>query len=59
MITCLIGEPGAPGCATYTTLQRLSWKTLAHSTGFQVIETFHSDGEGGILGLYQLWKPLP
>jgi tRNA (uracil-5-)-methyltransferase TRM9 len=34
-------------------------KTLAHSTGFQVIETFHSDGEAGILGLYQLWEPLP
>jgi tRNA (uracil-5-)-methyltransferase TRM9 len=30
---------------------------LAHNTGFQIIETFLSDGEGGKLGLYQLWKP--
>jgi tRNA (uracil-5-)-methyltransferase TRM9 len=30
---------------------------LAGDTGFQVIETFYSDGEGGNLGLYQLWKP--
>ena len=33
-------------------------EALARSTGFQVIETFHSDGEGGKLGLYQLWKPI-
>jgi tRNA (uracil-5-)-methyltransferase TRM9 len=31
---------------------------LAKSCGFQIIETFHSDGEGGKLGLYQLWTPL-
>jgi len=31
---------------------------LANKTGFQVIETFLSDGEGGNLGLYQLWKPV-
>jgi tRNA (uracil-5-)-methyltransferase TRM9 len=31
---------------------------LANKTGFRVIETFHSDGEGGKLGLYQLWKPI-
>jgi tRNA (uracil-5-)-methyltransferase TRM9 len=30
---------------------------LAKWAGFQVIDTFHSDGEGGKLGLYQLWKP--
>jgi tRNA (uracil-5-)-methyltransferase TRM9 len=33
-------------------------EALASSTGFQIIETFHSDGEGGKLGLYQLWMPL-
>jgi SAM-dependent methyltransferase len=32
--------------------------TLAQETGFQVRETFHSDGEGGILGLYQSWEPI-
>jgi 2-polyprenyl-3-methyl-5-hydroxy-6-metoxy-1,4-benzoquinol methylase len=31
---------------------------LAQETGFQTRETFHSDGEGGILGLYQYWDPL-
>jgi tRNA (uracil-5-)-methyltransferase TRM9 len=30
---------------------------LAHQTGFHILETFHSDGYGGKLGLYQLWKP--
>ncbi len=28
---------------------------LAERTGFQVIESFLSDGEGGKLGLYQIW----
>jgi len=30
---------------------------LAGSTGFHVVDTFYSDGEGGNLGLYQIWKP--
>jgi SAM-dependent methyltransferase len=29
--------------------------TLAASTGFKIVETFYSDGEGGRLGLYQIW----
>jgi SAM-dependent methyltransferase len=33
-------------------------KELAQATGFQVVETYSSDGEGGNLGLYQVWKPL-
>jgi tRNA (uracil-5-)-methyltransferase TRM9 len=31
---------------------------LAAAGGFQVQETFHSDGEGGELGLYQTWIPF-
>lgn len=31
---------------------------LARSTGFKVIESFDSDGEGGNLGLYQVWEPV-
>lgn len=31
---------------------------LAAATGFQVRETFYSDGENGKLGLYQVWKKL-
>jgi len=30
---------------------------LANATGFEVTETFYSDGESGNLGLYQVWKP--
>jgi 2-polyprenyl-3-methyl-5-hydroxy-6-metoxy-1,4-benzoquinol methylase len=30
---------------------------LAESCGFRVSETFNSDGEGGRLGLYQVWVP--
>jgi SAM-dependent methyltransferase len=29
---------------------------LAHAAGFQICETFESDGEGGRLGLYQIWQ---
>jgi tRNA (uracil-5-)-methyltransferase TRM9 len=29
---------------------------LAHDSGFRVLETFYSDGEGGRLGLYQVWE---
>lgn len=29
---------------------------LAQVTGFRVTDTFYSDGEGGRLGLYQVWK---
>src|SRR5574341_200472 len=31
---------------------------LAGGSGFQVSETFYSDGEGGRLGLYQVWKAI-
>ena len=31
---------------------------LARASNFQIIETFYSDGEGGRLGLYQLWEPV-
>jgi len=29
---------------------------MADSCGFKIIETFESDGEGGRLGLYQIWE---
>ncbi|HEX7974036.1 MAG TPA: class I SAM-dependent methyltransferase [Anaerolineales bacterium] len=32
--------------------------SLAEATGFQVLETFFSDGEGGRLGLYQVWEKI-
>ncbi|RPJ28295.1 MAG: class I SAM-dependent methyltransferase [Chloroflexi bacterium] len=30
---------------------------LARASGFRVADTFHSDGEGSRLGLYQVWEP--
>jgi len=33
-------------------------KELAAASGFKVIESFDSDGEGGNLGLYQVWEPV-
>jgi tRNA (uracil-5-)-methyltransferase TRM9 len=30
---------------------------LAIQTGFHIAETFYSDGQGGNLGLYQVWRP--
>jgi SAM-dependent methyltransferase len=32
-------------------------EALAQARGFQVRETYFSDGEGGKLGLYQVWRP--
>lgn len=31
---------------------------LAQSTGFEIVETFYSDGENKKLGLYQIWKKI-
>jgi len=31
---------------------------LAELSGFNVVESFDSDGEGGNLGLYQVWEPV-
>jgi len=31
---------------------------LAKASGFQIADTFYSDGEAGNLGLYQIWKPV-
>jgi (p)ppGpp synthase/HD superfamily hydrolase len=29
---------------------------LADETGFQIAESFYKDGQGGKLGLYQIWR---
>jgi tRNA (uracil-5-)-methyltransferase TRM9 len=31
---------------------------LAEASGFQISDSFYSDGEGGRLGLYQVWRPV-
>jgi tRNA (uracil-5-)-methyltransferase TRM9 len=30
---------------------------IAEETGFKILETYYSDGEGGKLGYYQVWRP--
>jgi hypothetical protein len=30
---------------------------LAEAAGFEILETFYSDGKEGNLGMYQLWRP--
>ena len=32
-------------------------RELAEASGFQITEKFYSDGEGGRLGLYEIWEP--
>jgi tRNA (uracil-5-)-methyltransferase TRM9 len=31
---------------------------LAKESGFRIMDTYYSDGAGGSLGLYQVWKPV-
>jgi SAM-dependent methyltransferase len=31
---------------------------LASASGFEIADTFYSDGKAGDLGLYQVWKPI-
>lgn len=31
---------------------------IAEKTGYEILETFYSDGEGGKLGHYQVWQPV-
>lgn len=31
---------------------------LARASQFKIVDTFYSDGEGGRLGLYHIWKPV-
>ncbi|GIV62924.1 MAG: hypothetical protein KatS3mg045_0263 [Bellilinea sp.] len=51
-----------PGQAEQTGLRyvhlfsRAELSLLAEASGFEVIEEFESDGEGGRLGLYQVWR---
>jgi len=33
-------------------------ENLASDTGFEIVDAFVSDGEGGNLGLYQVWQPV-
>jgi len=45
-----------PGVRYVHTFSETSLTTLAENAGFQVIESFYSDGKSGNLALYQVWQ---
>jgi tRNA (uracil-5-)-methyltransferase TRM9 len=47
---------GSPGLRYVHHFDEHELAELARAGGFDVVETFHSDGENGILGLYQIWS---
>ncbi|MFZ6018920.1 MAG: class I SAM-dependent methyltransferase [Chloroflexota bacterium] len=52
----LPGQPEQVGLRYVHLFSRAELSALAGHTGFAVIEEFESDGEGGRLGLYQVWR---
>lgn len=47
---------GGQGLRYVHVFTEMELNDLARDSGFQIVETFSSDGEGGQLGLYQIWK---
>jgi 2-polyprenyl-3-methyl-5-hydroxy-6-metoxy-1,4-benzoquinol methylase len=47
---------GSQGLRYVHLFSEIELAALAKESGFRVAETFLSDGEGGNLGLYQIWK---
>ena len=54
----LPGQPEQTGLRYVHLFSREELASLAAETGFDVEETFESDGEGGRLGLYQAWRAV-
>lgn len=54
----LPGQSAKRGLRYVHLFNRQELKALASESGFQIIEEFESDGEGGKLGLYQLWQAV-
>ncbi len=52
----LPGEPERTGLRYVHLFSRPELEELAARTGFDILEEFESDGEGGRLGLYQVWR---
>jgi tRNA (uracil-5-)-methyltransferase TRM9 len=50
------GQPGEVGRRYVHQFSLAELEELAAQTGFRIQTTFESDGEGGRLGLYQVWK---
>lgn len=49
-------ENKTPGLRYVHLFSREELANLAAATGFEIIEEFESDGKGGKLGLYQVWR---
>lgn len=49
---------GGQGVRYVHHFKRQELELLASKSGFRVSDTFHSDGDGGRLGLYQVWVPI-
>ena len=54
--TCWIGARGVRDYAMCTHFSETELEELAGLAGFEVVETFLSDGENQRLGLYQVWQ---
>lgn len=54
----LPGQPGKTGLRYVHLFDRDELAALAQSTGFRILSEFESDGQGGRLGLYQVWEKV-
>ncbi len=52
----LPGQPERTGLRYVHHFSQEELARLAEGSGFRILETFESDGEGGRLGLYQVWE---
>lgn len=51
----LSGQPDRPALRYVHLFERDELAALAQATGFRVVSEYESDGQGGRLGLYQVW----
>ena len=54
----LPGQPEQDGLRYVHLFSQTELEVLATQSGFRVVETFASDGQGGRLGLYQIWQKV-
>ena len=54
----LPGQPEATGYRYVHKFTEEELQRMASQSGFEIVETFESDGEGGHLGLYQRWSAI-
>ena len=52
------GQPEQSGLRYVHLFSPAELAHLAEFCGFEVVDTFASDGQGGRLGLYQVWRPV-